>query len=282
LLDLNTGRVLASTYTFANGSFEFPGLEAGRYEVVATFGVNEARSRLDLSGDRDVSLNISTPRADKSQGSTVSVSQMKVPGKARKIFDKAMAAFRKAQLDDALSLVQKALGMYPDYAQALTLRGVLNMRKGDNHQAQPDLEKAVELDDSDDMGFVALASLYNNQKRYDEASRILQRGMTLHPDSWQAQMELARAEVGRKNADAALRALAKCEAHVPAEVYYPHLIRAQALIMQKNYQFAVTELEAFLAKEPNGPNSEPARNMLKQLQGHPAAQEPNAQAAGAK
>jgi Tfp pilus assembly protein PilF len=87
---------------------------------------------------------------------------MKVPGKARKLFQKAMSAFRKAKLDDAFSFVQQAIGMYPDYAQALALRGVMNMQRGETEKAEPDLQKAVELDYSDDITYVALASLYNS------------------------------------------------------------------------------------------------------------------------
>jgi tetratricopeptide (TPR) repeat protein len=272
IVDLNTGRTITSAYTYSNGSFEFPMLEGGRYEVIATAGVNESRARVEGMGIRDVNLRIANQTQDKGNGNTVSVAQMRVPGKARKIFDKAMDAFHKARIDDAFSLVQKALGMYPDYAQALTLRGVLKMRKGDNVDAQPDLEKALELDNTDDMSFVALASLYNNEKRYDEAARLLQRGIVLHPESWQAHMEMARAEVGKKQPDAALRSLASCERNAPADVYYPHLIRAQALVQLKSYPAAITELESFLRKEPAGPNSEPARKLLAGLRTQTAAQ----------
>jgi tetratricopeptide (TPR) repeat protein len=268
IVDLNSGRVVSTVFTYPNGSFEFPRLDAGRYEVIATAGVSESRNRLDLMGDRDLNIRLPSTLAASGQEKTISVAQMKVPGKARKIFDKALNAFRHARIDDAFNLVQKALGVCPDFAQALTLRGVLKMRKGDNEQAQPDLEKAVELDNSDDMGFVALASLYNNQKRYDEATRLLDRGIVLHPDSWQAHMEMARAEVGKKNPDAALKSLAKCDRNAPDSIYFRHLIRAQALILQKNYQPAVAELELFLKQEPEGPNSEPARKLLADLQSY--------------
>lgn len=282
VVDMNSGRTITTTHTYGNGSFEFPGLELGRYELVATSGVYESRGRVDLLGDREVTLQLSCGAADvKEQGKTISVSQMKVPGKARKIFNKAMDAFRKARIDDAFGLVQKALGVYPDYAQALTLRGVLKMRKGETSEAQPDLEKAVELDYADDMGFVALASLYNTQKKYAEAAQVLDRGIAIHPDSWQAQMELARAYVGRKDGEAALRALAKCEKRAPSEAHYLHLLRSQALTIQRNYPAAISELESFLRSEPTGENSEPARKMLAQLQ-LAVAQEASLQTQGTK
>jgi tetratricopeptide (TPR) repeat protein len=217
--------------------------------------------------DRDLTFRISNGGdVQGTRSKTVSVAEMKVPGKARKIFEKALEAFRKARIDDAFGLVQKALGVYPDYAQALTLRGVMNMQKGDTKQAQPDLEKAVELDHADDTGFAALGALYNTEKRFDEAIQVLERGITINPTSWQSQMELARAQVGKKDADAALRTLAKAEKYIPPQVYFPHLIRSEAFIIKKNYQAAIAELDAFLKYEPTGSNAEAAKRTLAQLQ----------------
>jgi len=266
-VDLYSGRTIATAYTFSNGTFEFSRIPQARYEVVATSGVHEARSRVDLAMDRDITFRIGNgPPVEGTQSHSVSVAEMKVPGKARKIFEKAVDAFRKARLDDAFGLVQKALGVYPDYAQALTLRGVLNMRKGDTRQAQPDLEKAVELDRADDTGFAALGALYNTEKRFDDAIQVLQRGITINPTSWQSQMELARAQVGKKDADAALRTLAKAEKYIPPQIYFPHLVRAEAFIIKKNYQAAIAELDAYLKYEPNGSNAEAAKRTLAQLQ----------------
>ncbi len=267
--DLMSGRTVATTYTYSNGSFEFTGLQSSQYEVVASNGVSQARSRLDGTMSQDVSLRLSGSEAATDgigSKSSVSLSQMKVPGKARKIFEKAMDAFRLSHLDDAFALVQKALGMYPDYAQALTLRGVLNLKKGDTKSAQPDLEKAVELDYSDETGFVALAALYNTEGKFPEAMRVLDRGLSLHPNSWQGLIEQARAQLGMSKFEDAMKTITRAEKFVPAEVHYLQLFKAQALAGMKNYAASETEIEGFLQKEPTGPNSEVARKMLNKLQ----------------
>ena len=196
-----TGRIIGDASTFANGTFELRDIPKGQYELIATFGISETRTRIEVPGNGDVALRLSDASlADKSAGSqsSVALSQMKVPGKAQKLFQKAMDAFRMSHLDDAFSFVQKALGLYPDYAQALTLRGVMNLQRGDTQSAEPDLQKAVELDYSDDMSFVALASLYNTEGKFDKALQILDRGMTVHPNSWQALSETARAQIGKR------------------------------------------------------------------------------------
>lgn len=274
LQSTTTGRTVASAYTYGTGEFSLQDVPKGQYDVVATSGIHEARVRIDYPGCGDVTLRMATDLADAKAGdsSSVSLSEMKVPGKARKMFRKAVDAFRMAKLDDAFSFVQQALGMYPDYAQALTLRGVMNMQRGDTKKAEPDLQKAVELDYSDDMGFVALASLYNTEGKFDNALQILDRGMSVHPKSWQALFEKSRAEIGKHEYDSALKSLAKAQYYAPAEIAYLHLYRAKALLGINNPEGAIAELEQYLAKEPQGQNAEAARKMLSQLKGAAAEQ----------
>jgi len=263
--DTNTGHIVADTYTFLNGGFEITNLRRGVYEVVASAGVTEQRTRVEVDGDREVSFRLSLTSPAAGDSASVSLSEMKVPGKARRMLQKAEEAFHKARLQEAFGFVQKALGFYPDYAKALTLRGILHMQQGDTKDAQPDLEKAVELDYGDDMGFVALAALYNNEGEFDRAQKTLEHGMSLNPNSWQANMELARAQIGRKEYGAAVRSLDRAMPLAPPEITIMHLFRAQALIGLKAYGDAVTELESYLSQSPEGPNSERARTALAQL-----------------
>jgi tetratricopeptide (TPR) repeat protein len=265
LHDAMTGRSLAGTFTLANGTYEITNVPRGTYEVVASAGASESRSRLELDADRDISFHLPVNTASKSGGSSISLSQLNIPGKAQHMLQKAEEAFRKARLDDAFSFVQKALVVYPNYAKALVLRGVLNMQKGDNKDAQPDLEKAVALDYGDDMGYVALASLYNNEGLFDRASQTLDNGMSLNPHSWQANLEMARAELGKKDYGAAMRSLERAQMIAPPEVTMVHLYRAQAFIGLKDYRAAIGELENYLSKNPNDANSELARNTLTKL-----------------
>jgi tetratricopeptide (TPR) repeat protein len=265
VLDTYTGRSVSSTFSLTNGTYVIDNLRHGSYEIVATSGLAEQRTRIDIDGDREVSFRLPVTPVNADSGSTVSVSQMKVPGKARRLLQKAEDAFRKARFDDAFKFVQKALGMCPDYARALTLRGILSMQKGDNKDAQPDLEKAVQLDYGDDLGFIALASLYNNQGMFDRAQQTLEHGISLNPNSWQANMELARAQIGQQQYGAAIRSLDRAISMAPENVAVMHLFRAQALIGLKDYSSAIGELESYLSKSPDGPNSDQARTTLAQL-----------------
>ncbi len=264
VIEANSGKLVATAFTTATGQFEIDHLRGQEYELVATSGTTEARSRIDGSEHQ---LSIRLPinaRADGNQAA-VSVTQMKVPGKAMKLLEKAEQAFRLSKLDDAFNFVQKALVCYPNYAKALMLRGVLRMQKGDDTGAQPDLEKAVELDHTDSMSVVALASLYNDQGHFDQAQQTLDHSMSLNPTSWQASLEMARSQIGKKDYGAAVRSLDRAAKLAPPEVTLVSLYRAQALIGLKDYNAAIAELETYLSKSPKDGNSEQARNMLGKL-----------------
>jgi tetratricopeptide (TPR) repeat protein len=265
LIDPSTGRNLTGTSTLSNGTFQITNVPRGTYEVVARQGVAEERTRVEIEADRDLTFRLPVNQPEATGQSSVSLTQLNVPGKARRLLEKAQEAFRRARLDDAFNFVQKALVCYPNYAKALVLRGVLNMQKGDNKDAQPDLEKAVQLDYGDDMGFVALASLYNNEGQFDRASQTLDHGMSLNPRSWQANLEMARAELGKNDYGGAVRSLDRAQMFAPPQVTMVHLYRAQALIGLKDYPTAITELQSYLDKSPNDPNSEMARTTLTKL-----------------
>ena len=266
VLDPSSGRSVATSFSLPDGSYEISNLRHAEYEVVASSGVTESRSRIEVDSDRDLSFQLPVNGGYAGTGTNaVSINQMKVPGKARRLFEKAEQAFSKSRIDEAFGFVQKALICYPNYARALVLRGILNMQKGDDKDAQPDLEKAVQLDYSDDMGFVALASLYNNEGQFDRAQQTVDHGISLNPNSWQANMEMARAQIGKKDYGAALRSLDRAVSLAPPSMTLLALYRAQALIGLRDYPGAIGALQAFLEKSPNDANSEQARTTLVKL-----------------
>jgi tetratricopeptide (TPR) repeat protein len=266
MVDPDTGRSVALVYTQPDGRFLIGGLRNHAYELVATAGTVETRSRVDAMMDNNLSIRLPMNAPVDGNQAAVSVTQMKVPGKARKLLQKAEQAFKRSRLNDAFGFVQKALTCYPNYAKALALRGILNMQKGDDHAAQPDLEKAVALDYTDDTSVVALASLYNNEGQYDRAQQTLDHGMALNPNSWQVKLEMARSQIGKKDYGAAISSLDRAAALAPPQVSLVSLYRAQALIGLKDYKGAIDQLQAFLNKSPNDVNSAEARNILTKLQ----------------
>jgi predicted Zn-dependent protease len=269
LRDNLTGISLQSAYTNPAGQFEISNVSAGSYVVVATSGLDEARESVQITrmgAHSEVILRL--PRsAGNSAGdaSTVSVQQMKVPGKAHSAFKRAQEALAKAHLDVAWKEVGKALSLYPMYAEALVLRGVLKLDQNDVAGARADMEEAVKDDPGYAMGYIALGATYNAQAQYDDALRTLDRGVALSPTSWQAYFEMGKAYLAKGNYQAGLRQLDKAQQFAP-DTYAPvHLLKAHALLGLKAYNEAIAELEAYLTRNPKGQDSDQARETLQQV-----------------
>jgi tetratricopeptide (TPR) repeat protein len=265
IVEIATGRTVATAFASATGAFEIDNVHNGDYDLVVTAGTAEVRTRIDGATERQLTVRLPMNAPAAGNQSAVSVTQMNVPGKARHLLERAEQALHGARLDEAFGFVQMALVCYPNYAKALILRGILNMQKGDNKDAQPDLEKAVQLDYTDSAGVVALASLYNNEGQYDRAAQTLDHGTTLNPNSWQVGLEMARAQLGKKDFGAALRSLDHAALVAPPAFTLVSLYRAQALIGLKDYNGAISLLETYLTRSPNDPAAPQARNILAKL-----------------
>lgn len=257
-----TGELVLSGYTDSRGIFSIDHVPAGSYEIVASKGVNEARDRVQVMGiQTSINLRMATEAVAADGSSSVSVAQFKVPEKARKIYQKGDEALQKNKLDEAKKYAQKALDIYPQFAEALTLRGILEINDNAVDAGISDFDAAIKADPSYALAYTTMGAALNRTEKYDEASRSLTRAITLQPTAWQAYYELAKSYLGKGDYKTALKNISKaCEI---SQEYAPvHLVRAHALLGLKMYQDAVGELELYLTREPSGAAADSARKTL--------------------
>ncbi len=264
---------VASGYTLPNGTFELANVPAGHYEIVVVMGLQETHEELRVNElDSSVDLRIANPGASSDGGTTVSVAQLKIPDKARKEFHKAEEELHKHKPDAAREHIQNALQIAPNYAAALSLRGVLDLGENRLAQASSECEQAIKFDPNYGMGYVVLGATYNTMARFEDAERALQHGLLLVPQSWQAHFELAKALLGKTRYQEALRQIDQAGELVPSSYPAIHLVRAHALLGLKNYSQAIAELEQYLGGAPNGVDAAGARETLDQTRAFAAAQ----------
>ncbi len=257
-----TGTTVTAAYTDQLGGFMLDNLPAGDYEVVVTKGVNEARERVISDGiNNSVQLRMNVRQAAEDGSTSVSVAQFKVPDKARKEFQKGQEALNKNKLDEARKHAEKALSVYPKYADALTLRGILEMNDNEIQAAMSDFDTAMKSDPNCAMAYMAMGAALNTTGKYQDAERSLLRAASLQPGAWQAYFELGKASLGEGNYMQALKYVTR--ASEISQEYPPiHLVKAHALLGLKRYQEAVTELEVYLTRDSSGPASDAARKTL--------------------
>ena len=277
LRDAQSGSSMGSTYTSSSGAFEFPRINSGVYEVIAISGLEEAQERVEVNGMSsmvNLRMPVSSVATDGNGQNSISVAQYKVPEKAREELKKAKEASAKQKIDEAQKHIARALEIYPKYADAFTLRGILKLDAKDQDGAVADLQQALEYDSSNAMTYLVMGAALNMKGKYDDAIHALERGEALSPNSWQAYFEMSKSLVGKAQYEPALRQLDRAQALAPTDYPLIHLVRAHALLAMNNYADAMTELQAYLDKEPSGPNSQQAQKMLAQAKAfaasHPA------------
>jgi Flp pilus assembly protein TadD len=268
------GTMVGSVYTNPAGRFEFSRVAPGTYTVVATVGLQQASERVDttnFSNSVNVRMQGVSKPADGVEGNSISIAQYRVPAKAREAYRKAHEDVDKGKTEDAHKHLARALELCPNYADALTLRAVLALNQRDSQSAVADLDKAIQIDGNYAMAYMVMGSALNMEGKFDEAIRSLQRGQSLAPNYWQGYFELGKAYIGKADYPGALKQFDRAQSLAPEDYPLISLLRAHALLAMKQFPEAMAALQAFLQKDPHGPNSEQAQKMLEQAQAYVAS-----------
>lgn len=267
---LTRGDQSGPQFTARNGSFTITNLAPGDYEIRAVSGLQEASQRVQVvNGENWVTLRL--PPASSAQGgdgnaSAVSVQQLRVPNKAVSLLGKARHAISKKRLGQAVQFIAKALAVYPQYAEALALRGVLELQGKQFVQAAADANQAIQADPNYGIGYLVMGAALNRQEKYQDALRPLERAEVLEPGAWQVYFESTKAllQLG-KYQDAlrqANRALGLADGVNHAEL---HFVKAYACIGLHTYGAAQSELQQYLKQDPDGPYAAAARASLTKI-----------------
>jgi len=265
--DASTAMPVTSTYTQPDGTFELYNIPTGNYEVIAESCDAEVSNPVSVE-TKPSSLELQLPASNAAASpldAATSVARMLVPGKAQKFYDRAFASFSASKYDEAEKQLDAALQIDPDFPEALTMQGVIELGKADLAAGQESLEHAIKVDPSASAAYIALAAVYNHEGRFDDAMRASEKGLSLAPRRWQAYLEMAKASIAKSMYHSGLKFIRQAErlgGSTEAEV---HLVKAYALVPLKLYKDAKYELQASLARQQHGHVADQAQQMLARL-----------------
>jgi len=242
-----------SAYTGPDGKFELHNIPTGQWELIARTGkrIDEARDWVRVTPGLNV-VTLTFPPDTTTTGSgqaTISAAQLAVPDKARSEFQKAEDSLRKGKLNDAARCLEKALTLWPRFAEALTLRAVVEHTQNSSDLAEADAQKAIEYDPNYGKAYAVLGSIYTDSKRWDDAFRALDHGIAVAPDYWPNYYEMSKALLLRGDFARTLHEADKASSLVHGEYAPLHLVKGYAYIGLKNASAARTELEAYIKLE---------------------------------
>lgn len=245
------------------GKWETPALAAflrlckkyGRLAAVAASTVS-----IVFSGAQDgiaaPTLRLPQPSARSGQD-IITEHQMLAPVEARTAAENAIDKLLEGDRDEAQRQLNSALEVFPNYAVALTVRGMIEMNEGRVGMGATDFEEAIRADPAYGPPQLALASYYNDLGRYDDALALIARAIRLLPSAWQGHFEMARSLKGKKDYQAALHEATQAIRLAPPTVTPEsrallHYLRAHVLAQLRDFSGAKKEFEETLKADPDG------------------------------
>ncbi len=269
-LTFQNGTSAASGTTLSNGEFEIQGLRNGVYDLTAEVdGYLPAHERIEVRNDSKEGLIIyvrKTAGPGDELSPTVSAHFLALPHKAQDAYQKGMRlTYDKKDLKRGLEFFQRAVSEAPDCYEAYFEIGAINAHLKKFVDAESAFRKSIDLSSASFIrADVGLAGVLSNTGRYAEAKPIAQKAVDLDPNMCEALLELARAEVGLGEWDAAEKN-ALAARRVNSSVAPLHMLLANIHIHKSEYDAAIEDLEAYLRLDPNSPQSAQARTTLDQL-----------------
>jgi tetratricopeptide (TPR) repeat protein len=187
----------------------------------------------------------------------------------KKVFEEGVTASRANNPDLAIEKFKAALEMSPQCFDCQFNIGVAYMAKKDEKSTEEAWKKALELKPDYPEALNALATLYNNQKRFDEAAAMSAKAASAGGGA-----------AGGGNADAVFNqgiilwnqgkiadAKVKFEEALKLNPNHPeaHYQFGMALLNEGKLAEAVAEFESYVKLSPDGQYATQAKGMIAQL-----------------
>ena len=163
--------------TDKKGEFLRAGLAPGPWKITATkdkqVGVNP-RINLDLNGATVPPITLGD--AKKAAAAGMSAKEIEAANKKQTEmeadFNAAKLAFESGNFDGAIAGLQKVLVNLPTCAACYISIGDAYNKKNDLASAEASYLKAIQMDPSKPAPYASLATIYNGQKKFDEAGKM--------------------------------------------------------------------------------------------------------------
>jgi len=258
--------------TGPDGSCTFRGLRGASYHVTVASAILLPAKRVEIGSSQSAPLVLQLPvavsHARGREGDVVSVQELVVPRRVQDMMRHALDAWLREDVHRSRSLAERVLKLRPDFGPALALIGILDFQEGHPADAITTLLQALQLSPDCPHAYLALASAYNQLRRNHQALAALSILAKIAPDSWQLHYETGRAYLGEQRYPESIAEFTRAQNLGGQDNMIVHLGKAHALFGLRDYSSAQTELQAVIAKSPNGPYAAESRQLASALDAH--------------
>jgi tetratricopeptide (TPR) repeat protein len=185
----------------------------------------------------------------------------------KKAFEEGVAASRANNPDVAIEKFNAALLISPQCYDCQFNIGVAYMAKKDEKQAEEAWKKALETKPDYAEALNALSTLYNNQKRFDEAAAMSAKAASAGGGSGGSADAVFNQGIILWNTGKIAEAKVKFEEAIKlnANLAEAHYQLGMALLNEGKLTEAVTEFETYVKLAPDGQYATQAKGMIAQL-----------------
>ncbi|HEY0324228.1 MAG TPA: tetratricopeptide repeat protein [Pyrinomonadaceae bacterium] len=261
------GGIVDQIATDSQGRFRFQGLQRGYYNVtINAQGYNAVQQQADvnvilraylvveLSPEKTATLAMQTPM----------VIDARVPLEAQGEFEKARGALALKDTKEALTHLEKAVTLYPDFYEAQFLLGTTYIAERKYEEAERALKRALEVKPAQPPALFALGEVYRREKRYDDALKVIEEGLKLDENSWQGYFTLARIYWEKGDIKRAALPIGRTLQLKP-DFAEAHLLAGNLLLKLDAPDRALFEYEEYLRLAPKGEFADPTRQLVQKL-----------------
>jgi tetratricopeptide (TPR) repeat protein len=258
------------TKTNKKGEFIQIGLFPGNYKVTADkekLGTQSFDVRVRIGSAADVNFQL-VP------GMSAGMSKEEATKNAelKKTFEDGIAATQAGNFDAAVAAFAHAIELNPNCFDCWYNIGYAQSQKKDVEKAEAAYKKAIELKADYAAAYQALATLYNNERKFDLAAEMSAKATELEGAGGGA--------AGAGNADAlynqgvilwnggkVTEAKKQFQSAIQANPNHAesHYQLGMALVNEGNLADAANEFDAYLKLAPEGPNAAQAKALVTQL-----------------
>ncbi len=207
-------------------------------------------------------------RTGDSEGSTVSLTSVNATKEARKAYDRGLAAATRQKYEEAVKAFQAAVAAYPQYAQAWSDLGLVQLALDRPAEARSSWEKAVQSDPRYLKPYVQLARLAIAEGRNQDALEITNRGLQLNPIEFPAISYFnAVANFNLKSYDAAQKSVIQAIAHdSKREIPMAESLLGSILAIKGDLGPAIDHLRKYLELSPKASDAATIREKIAEIE----------------
>lgn len=256
--------IFRSVLTDFEGHFRVRDLPRGTYDIaVDEDGYEAAQTSAQLDGpSAKLVVYLKGRSAPIRQSSyTVSIRELKIPGKAQDEFQKGLERLAKNDPAGSLHHFTKATLIFPGYFEAHYHLAVAEMTLGRTNEALRDFQASIDLSG----GRYALADfgygyLLCQQGRPDEAEKMVRRGLEMEDGAPEGYVILAEALKQLNRLDEAEKSVHEAFLRSPN---HPgaFLVLSDVAERRGDYRAEIEDLNAYLRLQPSGPGADLARKV---------------------